>query len=104
MSLTANEIIPDITLTLYADMGLNLLGARHMLDKFLRVFGRTGEADQFCLFDILQMDIDEAREFLKEDSRAYDDDPTSTDENGQILAALQMMIHGYLSEQMVSAA
>lgn len=106
MKLTAQEILPDAMFKSYADTGLNLYGARDMLEKFFRIFERQGELDWHCLLDILQMDLTQAGELLKDDSSAGDDrtapNPAAGDGTGQILGALQMMLHAYLSEKIVA--
>lgn len=107
MNLTAKNIIPDMSFASDGEVGLNLNGARYMLDKFFCRFSRAGVVNMDCLYEILQMDLDLAREFLKDDSSTNDDrdllNPVVCDEAGQTLATLQMMIHAYLSEQMVAA-
>lgn len=112
MKLTAKQIIPDVSIVSDGEVGLNLYGARYMLEKFLLKFNRNGVAGQECLYEILEMDLDQARAFLKSDAGANTDgtsltdsaslDPAMFEKAGQTLAALQMMIHAYLNEEMVN--
>lgn len=108
MTLTAKEIIPDMSFVSDGEVGLNLYGARYMLEKFLRIFSRKGVVNQDCLYEILEMDLDQAREFLIGDSSTNADsalpDPAICEKAGQTLAALQMMIHAYLNEQIVNSS
>ena len=102
MKLTVEKIIPDMLLAQDSESSLNLYGARYLLGMFLRIFSRTGEVNQDCLYEILQMDLDQAGEFLKEDSGTKHDsallNTVPCDNVGPTLATLQMMIHAYLSE------
>lgn len=108
MELTAIEIIPDRSIGSDGEVGLNLYGARYLLDKFLLIFNRKGAAKPDCLFEILQMDVNKACEFLKSNCGANAErvtqDPVLRQKIGQTLAAMQMMIHVYLDEQMAKAS
>ncbi|MGD9367386.1 MAG: hypothetical protein PVH87_16930 [Desulfobacteraceae bacterium] len=105
MKQTVKEIIPDMSFASDGELGLNLYGARYMLEKFLLKFNRKGVANRECLYEILEMDLDQARAFLRNDTGSNTDraslDPAIWEKAGQTLAALQMMIHAYLNEQMV---
>ncbi len=103
MKLTAEEIIPDMLFASDGEVDLNLCGARYMLDKFLRIFSRAGKVNRDCLHKILQMDLEQAREFFKDDTNADDSiNPVLSDEADSILATVQMMVQAYLSEQMAT--
>lgn len=108
MELTAKKIIPERSVASDDEVGLNLYGARYLLDKFLLIFSRNGEANQDCLFEILKMDLDKACDFLKSNCGAKAEsallDPALRQKIGQTLAAMQMMIHVYLEEQMANAS
>ena len=108
MKLTAKEIIPDMSFASDGEVDLNLYGARYMLEKFLGIFGSKGMVNQDCLFEILEMDLDQARDFLIGDAGTNADravpDPAVCEKVGQTLATLQMMIHVYLNEQIVHSS
>ncbi len=108
MKLTAKEIIPDMSFASDGEVAMNLYGARYMLDKFLLLFSRADVVNRDCLYEILQMDLDQAREFLKDDTNTDDSiyflNPVLSDEADHVFATMQMMLHAYLSEQMVLAA
>jgi hypothetical protein len=107
MELTAKEIISDMLSASNGEVGLKLYGARYMLEKFFCIFSRKGEVNQDCLYEILEMDLDQARAFLIDDSGTNADralpEPAVYEKAGQALAALQMMIHAYLNEQTVNS-
>lgn len=108
MTLTVKEIIPDMSFASDGEVGLNLYGARYMLEKFFGIFSSKGLVNQDCLYEILEMDLDQAREFLSGDSSTNADtaslDPAVFEKAGQTLAALQMMIHVYLNEQRANSS
>jgi len=108
MNITASDIIPDRILTEDDEVGFNLYGARCLLDKFLYKFSRTGDVNPNCLYEILDMDLEQARTFLQGHAGAGKDcialDTAAYSELSQILAALQMMIHSYLNDPMICVA
>jgi hypothetical protein len=108
MELTAKEIISDMLSASNGEVGLKLYGARYMLEKFFHIFRRKGVADLDCLYEILSMDIDQARDFLASDSNTNNEraslDPAICEKAGQTLAVLQMVIHIYLSEQIANSS
>jgi hypothetical protein len=108
MGLTVKETISDMLSASDSEVGLKLYGARYMLERFFHIFRRKGLADQDCLYEILSMDIDQARKFLTCDSNINSEraslDPAICEKAGQTLAVLQMVIHIYLSEQIANSS
>jgi len=107
MTFTAKEIIPDRLLTSDMEIGQNLYSARHILDNFLHVLSRTGEVNVGGLYEILEMDLDQARDFLKDhpntNNARYLLNPVVYNKAGHLLFTMQMMLRAYLSEQVALA-
>ena len=106
MKITANEIIPDILLTTDSEVGLNLSGARYLLHNFLKEVSRTNEVNPDCLYEILNMNLEQAKMLIDGDTNAIAGcTPLNTAAGGDIghvLASLQLMIHSYLIDHMTS--